>query len=132
MTYTLAIHGGAGAQPHIDYAQQRQHLAELISNGEQMLKSGQSALETVTEMVAAMEVSGLYVAGKGSAPNTDGIVELDASIMDGSTRKAGAVSAVCNIVNPVKAALCVLEDGRHVMLTAQGARISRWPMVWMR
>lgn len=122
MTYTLVLHGGAGARPHIDYAQQRRHMAELISVGQQMLESGHTALETVSEMVAAMEVSGLYVAGKGSAPNTDGVVELDASIMEGGTRRAGAVSAVCNIVNPVKAALGVLEDGEHVMLTAQGAQ----------
>jgi len=122
MTYSLVIHGGAGAQPHIDYTHQRQHMAELISVGEQMLMSGETALQTVTEIVAALESSGLYVAGKGSAPNTDGVVELDASIMDGSTRKAGAVSAICNIVNPVKAALRVLEDGKHVMLTAQGAQ----------
>jgi len=122
MTYSLVIHGGAGAQPHIDYTQQRRHMAELISVGEQMLMSGETALQTVTEMVAAMESSGLYVAGKGSAPNTDGVVELDASIMDGNTREAGAVSAICNIVNPVKAALRVLEDGKHVMLTAQGAQ----------
>lgn len=123
MTFALVIHGGAGARPGTDYAEQKVHMADLIASGAKMLETGASALETVTAMVANLEASGLYVAGKGSAPNTNGVVELDASIMDGKNRRAGAVAAVSNIVHPVKAALSVMEDGRHVMLAGEGARV---------
>ncbi len=121
MTYALVIHGGAGAQPGVDYEEQRRHLADLIAIGHKMLAAGESALETVAAMVANLEASGLYVAGKGSAPNLDGTVELDASIMNGRDRRAGAVAAIPNIVSPVHAARLVLEDGRHVMLAGNGA-----------
>ncbi len=123
MTYALVIHGGAGPRPDIDYAEQRRHMAGLIASGGAMLASGDSALDTVAAMVAELETSGLYVAGKGSAPNSDGVVELDASIMDGANKRAGAVAAIRNIVNPVHAARSVMDDGRHVMLAADGARV---------
>lgn len=122
MTYALVIHGGAGAQPGTDYTLQKQHMLELITLGEDLLKKGESALDVVTRMTLELEVSGLYVAGKGSAPNTDGQFELDASIMDGAAQRAGSVSAIQNMVSPVKAARLVLEDGRHVMMTGAGAR----------
>jgi L-asparaginase/beta-aspartyl-peptidase (threonine type) len=122
MTYALVIHGGAGARPDLDYTEQQDHMSGLIAAGAMMLSSGHGAIDTVAAMVAELEASGLYVAGKGSAPNTDGIVELDASIMDGSERRAGAVAAMRNIVHPVKAARCVMDDGRHVMLCGDGAR----------
>ena len=122
MIHALVIHGGAGAQPGIDYTVQKCHMRELLNLGEGMLKAGESALDVVTRMVFELEVSGFYVAGKGSAPNTDGWFELDASIMDGATQKAGAVSAIQNMVSPVKAARLILDDGQHVIMTGDGAR----------
>lgn len=122
MTYALVIHGGAGAQPGTDYTVQTRHMRELLNLGEDRLRAGDSALDVVTEMVEQLELSGLYVAGKGSAPNTDGQFELDASIMDGSTRRAGAVSAIENMLSPIRAARLVLDDGKHVMMTGRGAR----------
>lgn len=122
MTHALVIHGGAGAQPGTDYTVQSRHMRELVTLGDERLKAGVSALDVVTDMVEQLEASGLYVAGKGSAPNTDGLFELDASIMNGATQAAGAVAAIPNMLSPVRAARSVLDDGRHVMMTSDGAR----------
>ncbi|NNE24826.1 MAG: isoaspartyl peptidase/L-asparaginase [Rhizobiales bacterium] len=121
MEFAIALHGGAGAQPGTDYTAQKQHMGRLIVEGKELLLSGMSAVDAVATVVADMEASGLYVAGKGSMPNRDGVVELDASIMDGSQRRAGAVGALPNVVSPVKVALSILVDGRQVMLAGDGA-----------
>ena len=63
----------------------------------------------------------MYVAGRGSAPNTAGYVELDASIMDGPSREAGAVAAIVGVINPIRVARGVLRATPHVMLAGQGA-----------
>jgi isoaspartyl peptidase/L-asparaginase-like protein (Ntn-hydrolase superfamily) len=92
--------------------------------GQKMLIDGQSALEVVAWAVESLESSGLYVAGKGSAPNSLGGFELDASIMHGPNRRAGAVAAIEGIESPIRAAQVVLEDGRHVMLAGEGAKLA--------
>jgi L-asparaginase/beta-aspartyl-peptidase (threonine type) len=122
MTFSIALHGGAGARPSVDYARQRDHLGALIADGAAMLEGGRAALDVVTEMVCELERSGLYVAGRGASANTAGIVELDASIMGGPDRRAGAVSAITGVESPVKAARRVMEETKHVMLTGDGAR----------
>lgn len=97
-------------------------MAELAAECGQRLEAGARALDVVEYAVAELESSGMYVAGRGSAPNSAGYVELDASIMDGRTRDAGAVAAVVSVVNPVTAARRVMEDTPHVMLCGKGAR----------
>ncbi len=97
------------------------HLRELTAEGESRLAAGANALDVVEYAVAAMESSGLYVAGRGSAPNTAGYVELDASIMDGKSREAGAVAAIVGVINPVGVARRVMQETPHVMLAGKGA-----------
>ena len=119
--YCLALHGGAGAVAGRDYAVTEQHMRELAHDCDRRLAQGQSALDVVEHAVYELETCGLYVAGRGSAPNTAGHVELDASIMDGKTRRAGAVAALRDFVSPVNVARGVMEKTPHVMLAGEGA-----------
>ena len=119
--YALALHGGAGPVAGRDYALVEEHLRKLAEECKARLEAGDSALDVVEYAVAGMESSGLYVAGRGSAPNTAGYVDLDASIMDGASRDAGAVAAIVGVVNPVSVARRVMRDTPHVMLAGKGA-----------
>jgi len=119
--YALALHGGAGAVAGRDYAVTEKHLEKLAGDCEYRLIEGQSALDVVEHAVYELETCGLYVAGRGSAPNSAGHVELDASIMDGRSREAGAVAALRDFVSPVQVARGVMEKTPHVMLAGHGA-----------
>ncbi len=118
---TLVLHGGAGVNPGRDYAEVEAHLLATVEAGKAHLMSGASALDTVEWAVAALEESGLYVAGRGSAPNRDGVVEFDACIMDGVGPRAGAVCAILDVRSPIGAARAVMERTPHVLLAGDGA-----------
>ena len=120
-SWALALHGGAGAVAGRDYTRTEKHLHELASACREQLKGGERALDVVEYAVAELESCGLYVAGRGSAPNSAGYVELDASVMDGATRAAGAVAALRDFVSPVGVARGVMEKTPHVMLAGIGA-----------
>lgn len=123
---TLVIHGGAGTlershmTPERDAAY-RAALAEALVAGHRVLADGGSALDAVEAAVCVMEDSPLFNAGKGAVFTSEGKNELDASIMDGSNRKAGAVAAISGVRNPVKAARLVMERTSHVMMVGPGA-----------
>ena len=119
--WALALHGGAGVTPGRDYALVEAHLAALIDAGADRLAGGASAFETVSWAVAELEASGLYTAGRGSAPNSAGVVEFDASIMDGASGRGGAVAAIRDVKSPVAAARAVMERTPHVLLCGEGA-----------
>jgi L-asparaginase/beta-aspartyl-peptidase (threonine type) len=119
--FAFALHGGAGARSGRDYSVAEYHMRELTENARDRLAAGGRALDVVEYAVTQMESSGLYVAGRGSAPNSAGYVELDASIMDGPVSAAGAVSCIRDVVNPVAVARRVMEATPHVMLSGAGA-----------
>ena len=119
--YAFSLHGGAGPVPGRNYTRTEAHLRELAGECDTQLSAGAAALDVVEYAVAELEGCGLYVAGKGSAPNTAGFVELDASIMHGPSREAGAVAAIVDVVSPVRVARGVMEKTLHVMLAGTGA-----------
>jgi L-asparaginase/beta-aspartyl-peptidase (threonine type) len=119
--WALALHGGAGAIAALLYQREEAHMGALLDQGAAMLARGQSALDVVTAMAEALEACGLHLAGKGSSPNANGVVELDASLMDGATRRAGAVASLRGFVSPVRVARGVMEKTPHVLLAGEGA-----------
>ncbi len=119
--FAFALHGGAGARSGRDYSVAEYHMRELTENARDRLATGARALDVVEYAVLQMENSGLYVAGRGSAPNSAGYVELDASIMDGPVSAAGAVSCLRDVANPISVARRVMEATPHVMLSGAGA-----------
>ena len=119
--FALVVHGGAGAVAGRDYAPALQKLRDILLEVGGELERGTSCLEAVVKAVAEMEDSGLYTAGRGSAPNSEGCVELDASVMEGEMQRAGAIAAVRAIKNPVHGARAVMEESRHVLLAGEGA-----------
>jgi isoaspartyl peptidase/L-asparaginase-like protein (Ntn-hydrolase superfamily) len=120
-TWALALHGGAGAVAGRDYTETERHLERLAADCREKLEVGALALDVVEFAVRELESCGLYVAGRGSAPNSAGHVELDASIMEGRTREAGAVAALRDFESPVSVARAVMEKTPHVMLAGPGA-----------
>ena len=122
----LAIHGGAGVIPRRGMtggrrARYEAGLGRALDAGHAVLASDGSALDAVCAAVVVLEDDSLFNAGRGACYNTDEEHELDAAVMDGATRRAGAVAAVNRIRNPVLAARAVMEKSRHVLLVGRGA-----------
>ncbi len=120
----IAVHGGVGwnipfIRKHVKGYEEG--LREAIMAGYKVLKKGGSSLDAVEESVKKLEDNYLFNAGRGSALNLLGEVEMDASIMDGKTLKAGAVSMVRSVRNPVTLARCVMTKTKHVFLSGYGA-----------
>jgi len=125
-TWALAIHGGAGVIEHGSLTPERERayragLSAALDAGSAVLRRGGSSLDAVEATIRVLEDDPLFNAGRGAVFTADGRNELDASIMDGSTRKAGAVAGVTRTRNPISLARAVMEKSPHVMLARDGA-----------
>jgi L-asparaginase / beta-aspartyl-peptidase len=124
--FVLVIHGGAGTilkknmTPEKEKAYSKA-LEESLQAGYYVLRNGGTSLDAVVEAVKVLEESPLFNAGKGAVFTNEGKNELDASIMDGKTLKAGSVAGVTTIKNPIMAARAVMEKSDHVMMIGAGA-----------
>ena len=125
-TFGIVIHGGAGTILRANMTPEQETgyrivLAQAIEVGHTILKNGGSSKEAVEKTINVMEDSPLFNSGKGAVLNSEGTIELDASFMDGSNLDAGAIAGVRTIKNPISAAIKVMENSPHVMLSGKGA-----------
>jgi beta-aspartyl-peptidase (threonine type) len=124
--YGLVIHGGAGTILKSNMTPEKEteyktKLNEALETGYKILDSGGTSLDAIVAVINIMEDSPLFNAGKGAVLTEKGVAELDASIMDGKTLKAGAVAGVKHIKNPITLARLVMDKSPHVMLIGEGA-----------
>jgi beta-aspartyl-peptidase (threonine type) len=124
--WRLVIHGGAGAmrpkQGDPDHEERaREGLRMALEAGAEILGRGGAALDAVEASVRLLEDDPCFNAGRGSALTDQGSVELDAAIMDGRNRRAGAVAGLHTTRAPVSLARRLMEQGPHVFLTGRGA-----------
>ena len=122
----IAIHGGAGTilkssmtpEKEADY---KKVLTHAVKHGYTLLQEGEKGEVAVVETIKILESSPLFNAGIGAVYTFDGEHELDASIMHGGSKNAGAVAGVKTIRSPIEAALLVMNESPHVMLSGRGA-----------
>jgi beta-aspartyl-peptidase (threonine type) len=119
--WAVLVHGGAGelAPDRVDA-----HVAgcrEAAAAAAELLRAGASALDAVERAVSILESNPCFNAGTGACLNADGLIELDAALMEGSGLRAGAVCALPPFLHPIAIARAVLEDGRHVLYAGEGA-----------
>ena len=124
--WSLVVHGGAGViergamTPELE-AQYRAALTHVLATGGDILDGGGDALDAVQASVMELEDNPLFNAGRGAVFSAEGRNELDAAVMDGRTRAAGAVAGVTRTKNPIQLARAVMEHSPHVMLIGEGA-----------
>ncbi len=126
VNFGIVIHGGAGTMNKKDMTpekekQYREALKKSITVGYKILKEGGTSQKAIEETIRVMENSPLFNAGKGAVLTAEGTVELDAAFMNGKDLNAGAIASVKTIKNPISAAIKVMEDSPHVLLSGRGA-----------
>src|SRR5712691_3975549 len=124
--FALAIHGGAGTLRHGAMSRARAQLyhaglGRALAAGRDILAGGGSALDAVSEAVAALEDDPLFNAGRGAVFTRAGTQEMDAAVMEGREHRAGAAAGIFGPKNPVLAARAVMEHSPHVLLIGDGA-----------
>ena len=124
--FAIVIHGGAGTILKKNMSDEMElayklKLEEAINAGYNILEKNGSSKDAVEETIKILENSELFNAGKGSVLSNKGVVEMDASIMNGKNLNAGAISGIKTIKNPISAARLVMEKSEHVFLSGEGA-----------
>ncbi len=124
--WRIVIHGGAGVivRENLSAEQEMAYRAALetsLDAGAEILKQGGTSLDAVQAAVLTMEDDALFNAGKGAVMTAARVHELDASLMDGKDRNAGAVAGVRRVRNPILAARAVMDQSEHVMFAGDGA-----------
>ncbi len=121
----LVIHGGAGVEraglSAAEEAEARKALAAALRAGHAQLEAGKPAVDAVTAAIRILEDAPQFNAGRGAVFNHDGRNELDASLMDGASGKAGAIAGVHRVRNPITLARAVMDRSKHVMMVGDGA-----------
>ena len=120
-TFTIVVHGGTVFSRGENHSLKIPVMEQILADARVQLAAGARAIDVVEAIVAMLEDSGLFNAGKGAIANQSGGIELDASIMNGSNLEAGAVAAVTRVRNPVVAARLVMDQSRHVMMVGPNA-----------
>jgi isoaspartyl peptidase/L-asparaginase-like protein (Ntn-hydrolase superfamily) len=135
----IVVHGGAGRWPQERLEAARDGIEEAVRVGHRVLAAGGEALDAAQAAVVVPEDDPVFNAGRGSVLDERGFVLMDASVMRGRDRAAGAVAAVRGIRNPVLAARAVLDEGRHVLLVGEPAGqfaremgLDTAPEAWLR
>jgi beta-aspartyl-peptidase (threonine type) len=119
--WAVLVHGGAGAALGPDADRHQAGARHAAMEAAEILRRGGSALDAVERAVALLEDDPVFNAGTGACLNEEGLIELDASIMEGSALRAGAVCAMPPFANPIAIARAALDDGRHVLYAGEGA-----------
>lgn len=124
--FSIAIHGGAGTIQQKNMTPEMEQELETtlklsIETGIKILRDGGTAIDAISAAVVVMENSELFNAGRGAVFNANGFIEMDAAIMCGKTRQAGAVTCIRNIKNPILLSKEILTKSGHVLLDGQGA-----------
>lgn len=115
----LIVHGGAGPVPDAERADRQAAVERALEAGWSRIGAG--ALAAAVAAVHRLEDEPLLNAGLGACTNSDGDVELDAGVMEGTTMRAGGVAGLRDVRHPIDAAVAVMEDARHVILAGAGA-----------
>ncbi len=118
---SLILHGGAWNIPNEIVGAHRNGVSLALEKGWKILERGGHALDAIEQTIRSMEDDPIFDAGKGSFLNELGEIELDASIMNGTSLKCGAIAAAQNIRNPISLARMVMEKSENVLLTGLGA-----------
>ncbi|MEO7635816.1 MAG: isoaspartyl peptidase/L-asparaginase [Sphingomicrobium sp.] len=124
--WTLLVHGGSGSMRRETLGDEqgrcaRAGLDAALGAGEAVLRGGGAASAAVEAAVRVLEEDSCFNAGRGSVLDADGHIELDAAIMDGATRRAGAVAGLRTTRAPVSLARLLMAEGPHLFLSGRGA-----------
>src|SRR5215468_9949507 len=124
--WSIEVHGGAGVieRAHMDAATEAQYRAAMnaaLERGAAVLRGGGSSLDAIQAVITGMEDDPLFNSGRGAVFAADGKNHLDAAIMDGRTRAAGAVADITHTRHPIMLARAVMEHSPHVFLVGEGA-----------